>query len=277
MVNSPIENIFMYSWYLDSVSTKWGAIISDDYKTIFPVTYTVKLGVKQYHQAMFTRQFTILGDGFSWSDVMRTLKGQFKLVQFRSNEFLEFGENREHRIFQSLELNEDYDENYSKNAKRLIKKSKNNYTFKRINCIQELIKLVKDTVAHKIKEFTPENILKLQSLMENAVKYQKGETIAVFENDQIVGSGFFLKDKSRVTYLKGASTESAKKNGAMYGLMDFAFSHYRSDFDRFDFGGSNVESVASFYKKFGAINNSYYNYAINDLPLWFSLLKKLKK
>lgn len=267
----------MYSWYLDAVSIKWGAIISDDYKTIFPVTYTIKLGVKQFHQAMFTRQFTILGDGFSWSDVLRTLNDQFKLVQFRSNEVLEFLENREHRIFQSLELNGGYEENYSKNAKRLIKKSKNNYTFKRINCVKELIDLVKDTVAHKIKEFTPENIIKLQKLMDNAVQYQNGETIAVLENDIIVGAGFFLKDKSRVTYLKGASVESAKKNGAMYGLMDFAFNHYTSDFDMFDFGGSNIENVASFYKKFGAIDNSYYNYTINDLPLWFSLLKKLKK
>ena len=68
----------------------------------------------------------------------------------------------------------------------------------------------------------------------------------------------------------------AKKNGAMYGLMNFAFETYKDRYSKFDFGGSDVESVATFYKKFGAIDNSYYNYLINDLPLWFNLLKKIK-
>ena len=277
MANHVNENVFMYSWYLDAVSNNWGAVMDNEYKNVFPVTYTSKLGVKQFHQAMFTRHFDLIGDKLSMDKVLKLLGEEFKLVQFRSEVNFEGIQEREKRLFQSVNLKEDYESRYSKNAKRLIKKSSKAYTYVRVNCVDELISLVKTNVAHKIKEFTPENIEKLKTLMINGFENNKGETLAVLEAGEIVAAGFFLQDKSRVTYLKGASNQSAKKNGAMYGLMDFAFDLYKEDFSIFDFGGSNIANVALFYKKFGAVDNSYYNYTINDLPLWFNLLKKLKR
>ena len=137
--------------------------------------------------------------------------------------------------------------------------------------------LINQNVAHKIKEFTPENIKRLKRLMDSAVKHNKGETIAVLQDNKIVGAGFFFKDKSTVTYLKGASTDDAKKNGAMYGLLDFALENYCKSYKLFDFGGSNIESVATFYKKLGGTDKTYFEYQINNLPLWFKGLKKLKK
>tara|TARA_B100000809_G_scaffold241603_1_gene264925 strand:+ start:1441 stop:2247 length:807 start_codon:yes stop_codon:yes gene_type:complete len=267
----------MYSWYLDAVSANWGAAMSDDLNTLFPISFTVKLGVKQFHQAMFTRQFDLLGQGFSIHKVLSLLENQFKFVQFRSHLDISAIENKETRVYQSMNLKDEYQNKYATNAKRLIKKSIKNYSFKKVNCIDELIDLVNENVAHKIKEFTTENIIKLKNLMIAACDNDKGETLAVFEGNEIVGAGFFLKDKSRVTYLKGASTDLAKKNGAMYGLMNFAFDSYKNDYEMFDFGGSNVEGVATFYKKFGALDNAYYNYIINDLPVWFNFLKKLKR
>lgn len=267
----------MYSWYLDAVSDNWGAVVSDDQKTIFPVTYTTKVGVKQFNQAMFTREFDVMGDDFTIDEAIGILKNQFKLIQFRTGQGLKSNIEKEKRMYQVINLKEVFQNNYSTNAKRLIKKANKSYTFLKVNCIDRLMDLVNETVAHKIKEFTPANLNKLKNLMANADQNQKGETIAVFDGDKIVAAGFFLKDKSRITYLKGASIDVAKKNGAMYGLMNFAFELYKDDYDTFDFGGSNVENVAVFYKKFGALNKSYYNYTINDLPLWFSALKKLKK
>jgi len=272
---SDVNNVFMYSWYLDAVSDNWGGVISDDYSTILPVTYTCKLGVKQFNQVIFTREFEVVGSQFTLTEGVLILKRQFKNIQFRTNK--KIGNNNSERIHQYIELNESFSGNYSTNAKRLIKKSNKNYTYQVVNCVNELIELVEQNVAHKIKEFTPKNIEKLNVLMDKAFGVNKGETIAVFDDGNIVASGFFLKDKSTITYLKGASNEVAKKNGAMFGLMDFAFSRYNKDFSIFDFGGSNIESVANFYKKFGAKDRIYYEYTINELPLWFKVLKKLKK
>ena len=265
----------MYSWYLDVVSDNWSGLLSDDCTTILPITYTRKMGVKQFSQAIFTREFEVIGNDFTLTECMSFIKDQFKKIQLRSANKLNVA--LVERVHQYLELNDLYESNYSTNAKRLIKKSNKNYTYRVVNCIDELIALVEENVAHKIKEFTPDNIAKLKRLMSRATSKNKGETIAVFENETIVAAGFFLKDKSTVTYLKGASIDTAKKNGAMFGLMNYAFSSYNKNYSTFDFGGSNIESVANFYKKFGAKDKIYYEYTINDLPLWFKLLKKLKK
>jgi hypothetical protein len=265
----------MYSWYLDAVSDNWSGVTSDNYSTLLPITYTRKIGIKQFNQALFTREFEVVGTDFSFVDGLSLIKNQFKNIQFRSSSNLDV--TNVQRVHQYIELDDLFESNYSTNAKRLIKKSNKNYTYKVVNCVDELIDLVKENVAHKIKEFTVQNIDKLKGLMNAAVSVNKGETIAVFENDIIVAAGFFLKDKSTITYLKGASTNEAKKNGAMFGLMDYAFSNYKACYSVFDFGGSNVDSVATFYKKFGAVDKKYFEYTINNLPLWFKLLKKLKK
>lgn len=265
----------MYSWYLDAVTESWGGMVTEDYTTIFPLTVTNKIGVEQFYQAIFTREFEIIGSDFELEVCLEQLEKKTKYIQFRSSR--QFKLNSSERVHQVLNLNEEFESEYSKNAKRLIKKSDRNYTYKTVSCIGELIELVKENVAHKIKEFTPVNVEKLRVLMLAADVNDKGETLAVFENDKIVAAGFFLKDKSTVTYLKGASTDEAKKNGAMFGLMNYAFNSYQEKFNTFDFGGSNVDSVATFYKKFGAVDKKYYEYTINNLPLWFKLLKKIKK
>jgi hypothetical protein len=252
-------------------------VVNEGYHTIFPVTYSSKFKVKQFHQAMFTREFDVVGDDFVMEDTLELLQNHFKNIQFRTHKKLTGIKKNVLRVNQYINLQESFSSKYSTNAKRLIKKSNKNYTYKVISCVDELIMLVKETVAHKIKEFTIENIVKLNVLMISAVGSKSGETIAVFDGDNIVAAGFFLKDKKQVTYLKGASTDIAKKNGAMFGLMDFAFTTYSSQFNVFDFGGSDIDSVATFYKKFGAKDRAYFEYNINNLPLWFKGLKKLKK
>jgi len=267
--------VFSYSWYLDAVADKWGGVINENYDTLFPVTYTSKLGVNQFYQAFFTREFEVMGKDFSIINALNSLKNKFKFILFRSSQSIDL--QNKHRIYQTLNLKETFADNYSKNAKRLIKKSAKHYTYKVIECKSELIDLIKVNVAHKIKEFTPKNIKKLEKLMTFASQNKKGETIGVFDNDTIVGAGFFFTDKSTITYLKGASEDEAKKNGAMYGLLDFAFHQYQNDYSTFDFGGANIENVAVFYKKLGGTDKTYFEYQINNLPLWFKGLKQLKK
>jgi len=112
--------------------------------------------------------------------------------------------------------------------------------------------------------------------MLNSIGNEQGDLVEIYKANEMVGAGFFLLDKKRITYLKGAATEEAKKDGAMFGLMNFAFEKYEGDFDIFDFGGSDVENVANFYKKFGAEDRTYYNYTINNLPKWFRAIKKIR-
>ncbi len=274
---SDIENIFCYSWYLDAVAENWGALVSDqNYTTVLPVPYTIKLGIKKFYQAPFTREYDIFGTDFSWDEAFGFLSKKIKHFHFRNQE-TEILPGALERSHQFLHLTPNMQEKFHTNAKRLIKKGKEHFTFSQINEPAFLIQLFKDTVAHKIDSIGEGDLKALLRLMEASKVAGQGEMIGVFNrSNELVAGGFFLKDKSRITYLKGASTDEAKKLGAMFSLFDFAFNYYIEQYNYFDFGGSDVENVATFYKKFGAEDRKYYDYQMDLTPFWFRTLKKIK-
>ena len=250
--------------------------MNDDYSILFPLTEILKQGQLQYFQPAFTREFELIGVDISDAVFWDMLKQRYKFIQFRHHKAYD-GIEFEERQCQYLKLNDESKSGYSTNAKRLIKKSNSKFTFKRLDKVDDLLVLVTQELSAKIKAFTPDNIAKLKQLMENAMTAQKGECIGVFEEDEFVGGGFFLTVGKRVTYLKGVAQLDAKKNGAMYGLMNYAIEKYLNKFDLLDFGGSDIKNVADFYKKFGADDRTYYNYEINQLPKWYKLAKKVFK
>ncbi|MEO9532869.1 MAG: GNAT family N-acetyltransferase [Crocinitomicaceae bacterium] len=270
---STTENIFCYSWYLDACAKNWSAIITDDYKTIVPIPFSKKLGVQQVYQAQFTRELDIFGNEFNWEEVLSFLAKDFKAIQFRNGtqNLLDQFETRNH---QWLDLKGEL--NFKNNAKRLIKKADKIYSYKNSEDPTRLIELFKKTAFQKIETLNNEDLLRLEKLMKSSFENGHGELIEVFKNDEFVGAGYFLKDKKRITYLKSAAIEEDKKAGAMYGLINFAINRFKKDYLIFDFGGSDVENVATFYRKFGAEDRSYYNYELNNLPAWFKALKRIK-
>lgn len=271
------ENVFAYAWYLDATAESWGALVSDDsWNTVLPIAFTTKLGVKRMYQAPFTREYTIFGEDFEWHKVIDFLTKEFKHISFRSGEE-NLTSNVENRQHQELLLSPDFAAKYRSNAKRLVKKGNKHFEFQLGTNPSPLIELFEQTVAHKVEAVGENEIDNLKNLMRHSINIKKGELLEATENGKMVASGFFLKDKKRITYLKGAADDGAKKNGAMYSLFNFAFERYHQDFTTFDFGGSDIEPVANFFRKFGAIDRNYYNYTIDNSPLWFKTLKRLKR
>lgn len=272
--NSPIENIFLYSWYLDAVAESWGAIVTSGYQTILPVPYTSKLGVRQFIQAPFTREYDIIGNQFSWKDAMNIISEKFKSIHFRSREsgILAFEKQRRN---QEIDLTQDFQSCYSTNARRILKKT-GAFVLEQGNSPEVLLTLFRENVAHKIESVSNSDLKALQNLMQVSLEKKKGELFCVKDGEEIVAAGFFLLDKKRITYLKGASTDQAKKSGAMYFLLDQAMNQFKLKYHTFDFGGSDVANVAGFYHKFGAKDRTYFDYCWSDLPRWFKAIKKIK-
>lgn len=231
------------------------------------------MGVQQIIQPIFTREFNIIGAPISMPDLFSFLMPMSRNLDLRfAQKCIEY--DPKERRHQSLVLEAEFENNYSTNAKRLIKKSKSKFDFKVISNLDTFFQLIEDTLVPKISEFTVKNICKLNTLMHQAQALNKADCIAVYEDDEMVGAGFFFKHQTTITYLKGAATESAKKKGAMFGLIDYALHYYQSEFSIFDFGGSNIKNVADFYRKFGATDRIYYHYELNSLPFWYRWAKK---
>lgn len=270
--NSPIENIFSYSWYLDAISEKWGALIDDEYTTIFPIAYSKKLNHKYAFQPIFSREFEIIGKNFKLNDVLSFMQEKFQFVHFRNSQF----KSNDKRVYQYINLKDD--ESWSTNAKRLYKKGKKLYTLEESENIDDLVKIFANTALPKIDTLKGSDLIALKKLMQAALDNNKGKLrIIKNEKGEMVGGGFFFYDKKRVTLLKSACIDKDKKNGAVYFLIGEEIKNAAKSYETFDFGGSNEKNVRQFYNKFGATDQTYFEIIIGKQPLWLKLAKRVFK
>jgi hypothetical protein len=256
VASSTNNNVFCYSWYLDATCKKWGAIITNDYSFGLPLPYKNRYLFKKIFQHPYSRNIEYFGDSEKLNDAIDIIEGLGKF-SFNFNHHLNLKANC--KVYQYIDFTNKWE--YKKNAQRIIAKNQNQYQFKITNDSEPVINLYFINSFNKIKQ-QKKNKSFITQLIKNAIQQQKGESIEVYDSqNKLCAAAFFLKDKQTVCYLIGDCNPEDKKHGAMFSLMDFAITHYQKKYELFDFGGSNVESVATFYKKMGGIDQEYYEYS----------------
>lgn len=256
IASSTKNNVFCYSWYLDATCKKWGAIIDSNYDFVLPFPYKNRYLYKKIFQHPYSRNLEFFGTNEKLKEAITMLE-DFAKFSFNFNHHLNL--KAICKVYQSIELKNTIE--YKKNAHRIIDKNQNLYYFKITNNSESVLNLYFANSFGKIKQ-QKKNKTFITQLIKNALKNQKGETIEVYDAQNILcAAAFFFKDKQTVCYLIGDCNFENKKKGVMFSLMDFAIKNYQIDFEIFDFGGSNVPSVATFYKKMGGIDREYYEYS----------------
>lgn len=254
IASSPKNNVFCYSWYLDATCEKWGAITEENH-FYWPLPYKNRLFFRQYFQHPYSRNLEFFGEE-SYLDKAFSLLKKKSLFRFHFNHQLQGKSTL--KKYQVLKLQDEI--NYSTNTKRILKKNKDNYRFEISKNDDSVLNLYLQHSFHKIKQQTS-NKQFIKKLMKQAILHQKGEVVEAFnDKDQLVAAAFFLKDKETIYYLIGDSETQSKKAGVMFCLMNFAIQHYQKSYQLFDFGGSNDEGVATFYRKMGGEDNAYFEY-----------------
>ena len=265
------------------MSDNWGALVMGDYEFIMPIPYTVKKKQSILYQPFFSQQLNILGKKLPSVEVIShfisSIPPKFKLAQFNFPNYLIQNITDyeiEEVVCQYLDLNQEHEavsSEYSTNAKRQIKKAiKNELKVTETRDLEVFMPLFKETVGDKLG-FLEDNYSRLHKLMNVGLHLNKGRLLTVQKGDEVLSMGYFFIQNNRITYLKGASTIQGRDIGAMYYLMDYMIQEYSKSKRVFDFGGSKVSSIAEFYKKLGAKDQTYLSFSKNDLP-W--LLKKAK-
>ena len=282
--NAHNSSVFGYSWYLDNVSENWDALVKGDYEAIMPIPCKI---VKQYHiiyQPFFSRQTGIYSqselDDDQLKEFITQLPNHFKLVQFGfdNNPSLFPDFEVKELAHQQLDLGKPYEEifsGYSKNARRILKKANDSLKIVPLENPSVIVELFKSTKGKNIKALGDEDFKRLIVLMISSVEQNSGKALGVFgQNEELLAAGFFLYNNDTITYLKGASSESGRKEGAMYILFDHVIKENSGKGNQLDFGGSNISSIAEFYKKFGATDRFYLFLTRNQLPALVKLIKK---
>lgn len=163
--------------------------------------------------------------------------------------------------------------NFKGSIRTYIKKANRTLIVKKNTPIIDFIDFQKKVVKLGAKKRYPEEFLiKLHSVLQS-----KGQSIclsAIDKENKVHAMAYIIWDEKRAYYLAGLSHPLYKTSGAVPLLMWEAIKYVSSKVDSFDFEGSMVPSIESFYRAFGATQTPYHqiykmkNKFFHTLALW---------
>lgn len=269
--------IFDEDWYLDICAPNWQVIEIDKYAAAMPLPINSKGGIDHVYLPFFIRRLGCLGDTARMDELCGYLEKNFPRIDIAVEAHKGIS-NENEAAYQSLDINRSYEEiyaGYSKNAKRILKKA-SDLTIKPSTDISRLIEGFRNSAGKKVSVLKDQEYSTLNTLMTEAVKRNAGECIEAYLNNDYLGSLFVLKHRHIITYLKSYVSEEGKNLGASYVLVDYVINTNCGEYTTLDFGGSNVKSVASFYKKFGASDAFYVLLKQDNSPFYHKLARTIK-
>jgi hypothetical protein len=281
--NSYNSLIYGYSWYLDSLADNWDAIVVGNYDAVFPLPFRKKMGICYLYQPFFMQQLGLFPRkdiNISIDEVLDAIPQKFKYWDLQINgSFKSTKYSLEDKTTLHIDLSDPYEtikSRYSKDAIKNIRKANaSNWelcTNNNIDLVLNDYKKAYGELNHNILELDYDNLTQALTI---ATKQKMVNAYSLIdENKERMGSAIFLKSNNAIHYIMGAPTEKGRKISATHVLIDLILKENSGTNAIFDFEGSEIPSVANFYKKFGVKKYTYYKLRVNKLPFPLSLLKK---
>ncbi len=277
--------LYSQSFYLDGLCY-WDALVMGDYEYLMPLPIRKKIGLTYVYTPQFAAQLGITGplpvEKETVAAFIDALPGRIAYVDLLLNE-----QNPETtgaslvchpRSNFILLLQQPYSallNNYSGDAKKNIRQAAAMGLWVE-NAIDPSVVLALYRQAYgKLNKSKASDFQRFHMLMQQCVASGKGFTAGVKNPaGELLAGAFFGIDNKRLYYLMGAPTVNGRKNNAVYFLLDHIIKSHAGRELIFDFEGSDIVSVAGFYKKFGPTQVSYPHLVINRLPFFLQWLKR---
>ncbi len=258
IMNATNGNVYAMSWFLDIVSPKWEALISDDYNIVMPLPVKSKLGLKYLVQPYYTQQLGVFMkheiENTDFNMFIKKIPYRFYRLQFNSANSFDFPKEKLRPNYE-LELNNTYENiysNFGQNCKRNINKAKKEkQTIKKDVSVYEFyVFLRKNSKLEQTKGAIPV----FKELLRQSKKNGTAKILSVLDNsnNEIIASVFLLMWKNRIYYLMPCSSETGRNYKSMFLIIDYLIKKHSESNTVLDFEGSSIEGVAKFYKGFGA-------------------------
>lgn len=279
------ENGLLYacSKYLDCMAVYWDALVLNDYQMVMPLPIRKKYGISYLFQPSITPVLGVFGNSVSPDIItafLNVIPKKYKVwdLSFNNSNTLHFNKgvciNRNNYI---LDLHKDYvalSNNYSENIRRNITRAiKNECVLKKEVSFTDVAAICKT----EFPKFTKvENGLfeKLNNVYES-FKSNSASYGVYTKEGTLLASAIFLFYKKRAYYWLVGNIPQSKQYGASSLLIDNFIKDYASSDLTIDFEGSDIKTIADFYKKFGAGPEAYTTLFVNNLPFPFKLLKPM--
>lgn len=266
--------------YLNAVcESQWDALIYNDYEAVFPLPFKKKFGIKYLVQPVFCQQLGAFGSNVNvrTNDFLSAIPKRFLRVRLQLNPY--FDQTNEVESIQTkpagiiassrklttktnmtIQLSQPLD--YNKDCKKNLHRLAELPIEYKINAIS--IREAIDTYRKAWGKQNPEIEDEHYQLFANACTDKLSFTVTAHHQKEgdLLGAAIFLitpeNTKRSLHYVCAGPTEAGKSIGVMHGIIDFILNRYKGENMLFDFEGSSIASVASFYKKFGANEEPFF-------------------
>ena len=266
--------------YLNAVcESQWDALIYNDYEAIFPLPFKKKFGIKYIIQPVFCQQLGAFGSNVNvrTNDFLSAIPKRFLRVRLQLNPY--FDQTNEIESIQTkpagiiassgklttktnmtIQLSQPLD--YNKDCKKNLHRLAELPIEYKINAIS--IREAIDTYRKAWGKQNPELGGEHYQLFANACSEKLSFTVTAHHQKEgtLLGAAIFLitpeNTKRSLHSVCAGPTEAGKSIGVMHGIIDFILNRYKGENMLFDFEGSSIASVASFYKKFGANEEPFF-------------------
>lgn len=272
--------VYAYSWYLDAICEEWHALVEDDYERVFPLIVKRKFGIDLLYQPFFTQQLGVFSRKILSQNVVEDFLSQipskFKYVEMSMNALNKIDAHK-HEVIPQLNLELDIikpynkiKEQYTKNLSRNLKKAENaQLSLNKNSSPDELIQLFRENNGKDYHHITDSDYLRFKRMIYTAVYKGMCDVYGVYDRrNELSAGGIFIRSHNRASFVFSGLSPSAKEEGAMPFLLDAYIQDHAERHLTFDFEGSNKESLARFYKGFGAQEVWYSKLIINRMN-WF--------
>lgn len=268
---------------LSTMTSRWSALILDDYEAIFPLPWRKKWGIKYVYPPAFTQQLGLISRTKTspalLDEFIKSLSQHFRFADMNLNEEnLELKINHIRRKNYLLHLNQSYElleASFSRSAKRNITKAKTaGISIKDNIDLHEIVNIHYSRFIHKIAASKEDygRLAKWLTLLSN-----KNSLFVIGAYDPygtLLAGSIFIRFKERLTFILNGNTEKSMECGATHLLMDHCIRKHAGTGLILDFEGSDNPDFARFYEQYGAHAVHYPFVRINNLPFFFRSFKR---
>lgn len=283
--------IYAYSFYLDAMSKHWDALVLNDYEMVMPLTWNKKYGIRYLYQPFLTAQLGVFGTA-----ITEKLAGEFIQQARTSFRYIDISLNPKNipilpagfsiqRNNYVLDLSKPYEilyQYYNENIQRNIRKAAQlGCTVQKDIEVEKVIELAVQQMKSQGNK-GGENVNRFRKLFQYLYQRQMATTYGIISaGNELLASGVFFFSHNRAYYILVGNNPNSKSTGASHALIDaFIKDNAGKNLPNgqagmlLDFEGSDIPSLALFYRSFGASPEIYPALRINELPFYLKWMKK---
>lgn len=282
IAEAPLSLVYAFSWYLDALCNKqWAGLILGDYEGVMPLCHKKKFGITYLYQPYFCQQLGLFGAQQHLPEALSLLRSKYRFadVNFHTGSPSLPDQLRSRTTFW-LSLNKPYESisaGYHKDARknlRRLKEKSGNYQLETTQDYRLIIRMFRRVYGNMNPKIRDKDYENLQSALHQAELAQAAEAFLIrAENGDVLAGGIFLKSREHYHYVLGGPFAKDGVNG-VHALIDEFIRLHAGETACLDFEGSDIPSVAAFYRKFGSVPVPYFNWKLNRLPIPLRWLKR---